>query len=319
MADSDRNELGILGTAKYIDIDLGNLNDFEITLDLDDWDKSFCNYNYLFYSNNTEYGGIIEDIKVDTKANTIKHKGYTWRGLLTQKIIEPPNGLSYLNVTGDANTIIQSLIGTTFGDLVVVDDVISGFAINYQFPRYINLLDGVNKMLSMVGAKLKLYFVNEDMKVHIQAVSIIDYSDELEYSQDQLINFNTRDYRRGINHLICLGGGELTEREVIHLYLQEDGTIGSEQFYFGLSERVTTFDYANAEDTSSLIESGINRFKELLNYTELSMSIDEIEADLGDIVGGRERVTGLSMRKPIVQKILKVTGNNISIEFKVGD
>ena len=318
VADKNRAEIGILQTS-LLDFDIGNKNDFEITMDLDYWASTSYGYGCLVYANGTEYGGIIEDMKVDTKNNTIKLKGYTWRGLLTQKIIEPPGGSAYLTVTGEANAVISGVIGVLFGDLYTVDNVASGFNVNYQFYRYTTLLDGLVNMLQGVNAKLQIRFDNTDMMVHIQAVPIIDYSDELEYSQDNQISFITRDYRCGINHLICLGSGELANREVRHLYVQEDGSIGTEQFYTGIDERVAAYDYANAEDTNDLIENGTKRLNTLINYKELSMSIEEIDAELGDIVGGRERVTGLEMKKPITEKILKINGNNKKINFKVGD
>ncbi len=87
VASDKKVELGFLNVSKKVDIDLGDTNDFEITLDLDDWSKTSYGYGCLIYASGTEYGGIIEDMKVSTSENTIKLKGYTWRGLLTQKII----------------------------------------------------------------------------------------------------------------------------------------------------------------------------------------------------------------------------------------
>ncbi|SHI42423.1 Gp37-like protein [Parasporobacterium paucivorans] len=319
IATDKKVELGYLNMSKTLDIDLGNTNDFELTLDLDDWGLNSYTYGYLLYANGTEYGGIIEDIKVNTQDNTIKLKGYTWRGLLVQKIIEPPAGIAYKTVSGDANTVMASLIGSVFDGLIIADTELSGFTVNYQFDRYTTMLAGLEKMLASVGARLNIYFDVTDMLVHLGAVAIMDYSDTLEYSQDHQIDFLTRDYRCGINHLICLGSGELTAREVVHLYLQADGTIGSLKYYSGLAERVAVFDYPNAEDMASLTEAGLDRFAELLNYQSLQMTIGEISANIGDLVGGRERITGLSMVKPIKQKILKISGNTEKIEFKVGD
>ena len=54
----------------------------------------------------------------------------------------------------------------------------------------------------------------------------MDYSDYITYSQDYNIDFTIRDYRRGINHLICAGKGQNEERIVVHLYVQKDGSIG---------------------------------------------------------------------------------------------
>lgn len=319
VADDKRMEQGFLPLSKTVDVDLGNTNDFEITLGLKDFDISTYNFGFLVYANGTEYGGIIEDIKPDTKSNNVKLKGHTWRGLLTQKIIEPPSGLPYLTVSGEANAVIESVIDGCLGDWFVVSAADSGFTVNYQFNRYVTLLDGLTDMLAEVGARLKIYYDNTDKCVHIEAVAITDLSSTLEYSQDHKLNFIARDSRMGINHLICLGSGELTARTVVNLYVQEDGTIGSTKYYTGINERVATLDYPNAETVDDLTASGINKLKELMNYQELSMTVGEIAAELGDIVGGRERITGLQMTKPITNKILRVTGNKETISFKVGD
>jgi hypothetical protein len=41
--------------------------------------------------------------------------------------------------------------------------------------------------------------------------------------------------------------------------------------------------------------------------------------DIGDIVGAKELVTGTSMQKPIVKKIVTIENNAIKITHKVGE
>lgn len=316
IADPHGIELGYLDF-KSLDLDLGVDNDFEITLDLDAWQAHQYTYGYYFYAPSTEYGGIIEDIQTDTKAHTVKLMGYTWRGLLSQQIIEPPPRSAYYRVSGDANEIISTVIDHRFGDLYRADTAASGVQITYQFDRYCTVLDGLNKMLRTVDCRLDIQWVAG--QVLLQAVPMIDHSEELEYSQDGQINFMIRDRRCGINHLICLGRGELAERTVLHLYVQEDGSIGDDQNYRGLDERVAVYDYPNAEDIRALREGGIKKLKESANYQELKMSIDDAAVALYDIVGGRDRVTGITMRQPVTQKILKIASGKETITYKVGD
>ena len=83
--------------------------------------------------------------------------------------------------------------------------------------------------------------------VRLAAVPIVDWSDQLEYGQDNRVDFTTRDNQRGINHLICLGRGELADRLVIHLYLQPDGSIVDTIYYTGVEERTAVFDFSSAE------------------------------------------------------------------------
>lgn len=44
----------------------------------------------MIYIPDTEYGGIIGDMKTITKQNAIKMTGDTWRGMLGKKIIVNP-------------------------------------------------------------------------------------------------------------------------------------------------------------------------------------------------------------------------------------
>ena len=319
VASSTRREIGYIDPFIAIDFELGGNNDFEITLNLDDWSREFYDYGHLVYRPNTEYGGIIEDMEVNTKDNTIKLRGYTWRGLLTQKIIEPPSGEPYKTVNGEANSIIRDIVSDEFGDLFVVDDIDSGITLNYRFNRYVTVLEGLERMLKIVNHRLDIKFDNIAMQVKLQAVPIIDYSDEIEYSQDYQLDFITRDYRCGINHLICLGSGELENREVIHLYMHPNGSISDTKHYTGLDERVAVFDYPNVETTEELIASGTEKLIELSNFKKLDMDIENIPAEIGDIVGGRERVTEMAMKEPITQKILRIERGIEQIQFKVGD
>lgn len=139
-----------------------------------------------------------------------------------------------------------------------------------------------------------------------------------EYSQDTKVSFSTKDVQNGINHLICLGKGELKDRQVVHLYSDEKGNISQTQTFTGLSERTSTYDYSSAETLDDLIKGGTERLKELINYKQFDMTVDETVADIGDIVGGREYTTGFLIKQQITQKILRASNDSWSVEFKVG-
>lgn len=311
-ADPNKTELGIL--ADYaLDIDIGDTNDFELSIT---GDVHPLDYDYRIYVNGTEYGGIVKEIKVDTSANKVTYCGQTWRGILSNYIIAPFSGDDYLTLSGNVSMIIGALL-----NLFRIEDMISvgycdAVVSNYQFDRYCTLLSGVTKMLKSIGYRLNISCT--DGIVTLTPTPIHDYSDELEYSQDSNINFKIDDNRGGINHLVCLGTGELKDRQVINLYLQADGTIGTTQYYTGLKEKADVYDYSSVESLEELEKGGRERFAESLNSTTLEMSIDEINVELGDIVGGRERITGIYMAQPITQKIVKVTDGKLQISYKVG-
>lgn len=305
-------ELGYLEDFE-LDLDIGDTNDFEISLKSE---NAILDCDYRIYVNGTEYGGIVKEIKVDTSANRVTYCGQTWRGILSNYIIAPFSGYDYLTLTGNVSMIISALVNMfSIGSLFSVEDC-DASVVSYQFDRYCTLLSGITKMLKSIGYRLNISCINGI--VTLSPVVIHDYSDELEYSQDSNINFKIDDNRGGVNHLICLGTGELKDRQVINLYLQADGTIGTTQYYTGLDEKADVYDYSSVESLEELEKGGRERFTELLNSTTLEMSIDEINVELGDIVGGRERITGIYMAQPITQKIVKVTDGKLQISYKVG-
>ena len=82
LTDADRLELSYLDIASYIDIDVGNTNDFEISLSREDVRRYDVKKGCCIFAPGTEFGGIIEDVQSNTEDAEITFTGYTWRGLL---------------------------------------------------------------------------------------------------------------------------------------------------------------------------------------------------------------------------------------------
>lgn len=303
-----------------IDLEIGEENDFEMRMSLDDWDKSKLDYDFRIYALGTEYGGLVEDMCVQTKSNEIIWYGYTWRGLLTQKVVEPPENEDHLILNGELNDVIRELMADRFDNLFVVPKTNTGVILkNWQVDRYITLYDAIMKFLNANGYRLQIESKKDGTDfgyVSIQAVPVKDYSDTVRYDQDCHVDFNIRDYRRGINHLVCAGEGQNEERVVLHLYVQEDGSVGKTKYYAGLLERTAVYNFSSA-DMVQLEEDGTKRLKELQNYKSIDVTVEDMELELGDIIGGREQVTGTEIKKPIVRKILKIKDGKAEVEYKV--
>ena len=268
IASPDGKEIGFWNDEKELDLDVGDTNDFEITIPLEGWNTKRLGFGTQIFIPNTEYGGLIGDIQTRTKSGTVVLTGDTWRGLLTQEIIVPPTGQDYYTASGELNTIIRSLMENRYGSLFSVPITSTGVTVqNYQFERYCTLLSGIEKLLYSSNHRI-----------------VGNYADRTEFSQDCKVHFEVRDYRRGINHLICLGKGELKNRTVLNLYVQEDGSIGQTQHYKGLDHRAAIYDYSSVEDESKLQEDGIKRLKELMDYKECEVSVDDISLEVGKIL-----------------------------------
>ena len=233
-------------------------------------------------------------------------------------MICPNSGEDYYIVSGDANAIISRLIARLgLSDLFVASSENSGLNfLNYKFDRYIDCYSGLVKMLKTKNAKLKAMF--KDKSVMLTVEPIIDYSNE-EFSSD-LINFIIEKNDAPVNHLICLGQGNLSERTVIDLYIDENGKISQNPHYVGLNEISEVYDYSNVESNDELLKSGTDKLLEYQNSDNIEITIENSEKDVGDIVGGEEVVTGLKISGEITKKIVKIRNNEApKFVYEVGN
>ena len=266
---------------------------------------------------------IIGRNKVNTEQDTISLYGRTWRGKLDKKVIRPPAGQDYRKVSGELNSVLNTLITEQFNDYFVVSQADTGVTVtNYQFERYCTLLDGITKMLKSVRHKLHIEYIQQERGqpgyVELSAVPIVDYSERIELSQDSRLNFVFDEVKNGVNHLICLGKGELQDRQVIDLYVGQSGSIGTTQYYTGVQEVAEVYENTSAE-TEELEEKGREKLQEIMNSTSFSMDVEalDMEVEIGDIIGGRDYVTGMYAAKPIAKKIYKVSGGSASLKYEI--
>ena len=67
------------------------------------------------------------------------------------------------------------------------------------------------------------------------------------------------------------------------------------------------------------MEGGIKKLQELMNVTTFEMDVGKlnINIEIGDIIGGRDYVTGLYTKKPIVKKIYRFSNEEESLEYSL--
>lgn len=315
---ANKEDVGVLLDYTF-DLAFGsNENDFECKIVQE---SHCCEEDFILYIEGTEYGGIIDDIGIDTDADEITYHGRTWHGVLNSKVLEPDSGADYLIVSGEANGVLSDLIGRMgLSDFFVASSEHSGIIISsYKMNRYITGYDGIKKMLASAGAKLNIRF-SGGFAV-LSAKPIIDYSKDEEFNKDQ-IDFKVVKKSNRLNHVICLGQGDLAEREVIHVYTDENGNISSTQVLFGLDEVSATYENVNAADSTELCQGGIDLLKEAWEADELEFdftSDDSRTYDIGDIVGATEETTGVTVTRDITKKIVQIKGNEITISYECGD
>lgn len=292
-------------------------NDFECVVNIQ---NHICKDGYFLYYENTEYGGIVDDICVDTDADSVTYKGRTWHGILNSKIIEPDAGQDYLVLNGEANQVIAGLLTRLgLGSLFKASTENSKIGIsNYQMNRYVGGYDGIRKMLQDNYAKLVIRFSRGT--VTVSAEQIVDYSKDEQFDTDQ-IDFTVEKHYRQTNHLICLGTGDLKDRQVLHLYTDAHGVIGTTKVLTGIDEVTDIYDYPNAESLEELRQGGIEKLTEAwsADKIEFDFNSDAETYDIGDIVGSVERVTGIAVAADITRKIVTIKNNSTTISYKVGD
>jgi hypothetical protein len=304
------------GVMSAYDFDLSfgvNENDYEITLGVD---EPLLEFGAFVYVEGTEYGGIVDGIKSDTNGETVTYMGRTWHGIINSKVIQPDSGADYLVVSGDANAVLADLI-TRLGlsGLFAAREGLSNVYIsNYKFPRYCKGYDGIRDMLADSNAKLKISWENQS--VQLFAEPIVDYTEDP--VDGDIASLSVEQHRQKVNHLICLGAGELAEREVIHLYVDQFGRIGDVQYYTGIDEVVETYDNPTSDD---LRADGTETLKALRDNDTAEITLPETEGivfDIGDIVGATEVRSGIKVTETVTQKIIRIKSGIITAEYNTG-
>ena len=315
VADPTGKELRNLVFDTY-DFEVGHgENDFQIEIKRGEYE--YIPKKARLYIPGTEYGGLFRRLDTNTELDKICPGGITWRGMMQKKIIQPAVGADYATDSGELNAIIKARVEAEFPNLFIGVSESTGETVNWQYERYCTMEDGFKKMLQSVGYRLQLEYSQADKAVVAQAVPIIDYSSNIEFSSDMRANYEMQQQGDGVNHLICLGKGELRDRIVRHLYIDENGNVSNTQYYFGVDEVCEIYDSGGSEE-EDLVNNGTERLKELANKDVFNMEVDpEIEVAIGDIVGGRDYLSGMNMNAPVYSKIVRYSGGIVSIDYSL--
>lgn len=326
---TEEMELGIIRDAN-ITIDTNGEKEFSLQIARCNWheDLTFTNYVYV---PETEFGGEIGEILTDTTLDYVEMKGFTWRGMLEHKVIAPEEGNDYKVVSGELHSVMKGLLEAEFEGIFIVSADDTGIILeNYQFDRYCTMLTGLNKMLKSVGYRLKLTRKREKGiagYVLVETVPVVDYSSQIELSKDCRLNYTMDDIRNGVNHLIVTGKGELQERNVFHLYMHPDGSVSDVPYYTGKKEIARVYENTSSE-TEELPALAEEELRKLGNRKIFKMDVAKLGLDvgIGDIVGGRDYLTGLYAAKPVEnityslineveEKIYKLEGEDNDEEY----
>lgn len=295
-----------------LDMAQGDENDFELT-----YDGEIQNNSFVFVPG-TSYGGIVDGVSIDADASSFmrKYYGRTWEGILQTSIIQPPSGQDYYIVSGDLYAVLRRIIerqGLAYA--FEIPNGSYGLTVAYQFERYTNAYAGICKMLESVGLVPRF---SKD-----EGLCVISVERPRTFEND---GFD--DYRfeisitdiRATNHLICLGGGELRNRLVRHLYMDANGNISTNQTQFGINEVQDVYDYPSAETEQDLIDGGkdvlADRYAQSKNC---AVNVAEgYEYKIGDVVTSISANAGYQVTASITKTILTMDEVSAQVAYEVG-
>ena len=287
-------------------------NDFELKMELPD-DKSGLLWSeneivsMIFYEG-TEYGGIISGSTIDLEEKTVTYKGRTWRGTLSEYIIEPPAGQDYLTVTGNLADILNSL---PISPYMYFADTEYAITASYSFNRYIPTFEGATDLLTFRDSELRLAISFEQLEGAYTGLATVtitptrDLTDLIEISQDYNDHVKLKITKDSTTprELICLGAGELAQRQVIHLYADDDWNISTTPITD--AHPVEVYEYSGSGD---LLADGVKKFKEyIFNYEQIDVDIEDLDVRLGDIIAAKDNLTGEMVTAEITTIVYKCT------------
>lgn len=326
--DSSRNNTAMLPLSGYIDIDIGGDNDFKVSIDFSEYDKDSMKQGGFIYCVGTEFGGLLNSFESDTSNNEVSFSGKSFRGMLDERYTEPPSGSDYLTVVGELNTVIKSICGANpFGGLFKVSTINTGVSVSdFKVGRYYSWLEAINQILKSKDYRINLEVKEDDnggivtFYVEISAVPIIDYSDEIENSQDGLIDFSISKKPSILySHMILLGKGELKDRLVVKAKIDGDSLVEVTTIPDSINTRVYLYESSGTETKDVLLEEGTKKISEIIEKDSQKITLsDNMNVWLGDIVGGRDYITGTTISEPITKIIYKYKYGEESLSYTIG-
>lgn len=308
----DRREVGSL---KFIslDMDLNKSKDFEIIVPLEE--ERQIELNYFIGKDKSELGGRITGIEILTTERIIRYTGETYRGTLSKKVIKPAGDYTYINGN------IADYFSVLFFKEGLIDyiEVITTLSVNnLKLPRYCTVLEALELVAKTTRKRLTIKYSSIKNKAVISFEDIQDFSNSIEINQNNSLHLNIRKNIGGVNHLICLGQGELSNRTVVDLYLDENGNITKTKHFTGIDEVAEVYENNTVEEIE-LEEKGRERLQELLEKETVSMEVERLvfEGEIGDRITARDNYMNYMISKNITNKIIKISGGSTSIEYSV--
>lgn len=281
---------------------------FEVQLPSED---NFLEIGSYLYIPNTDIGGRVDALKVDTASKTIYASGRTWRGLLATKLFETSTQVN----TNASMFFSEKILSPYAHNMGAIFSVVTNTEMpssNVTIPAYEDLYTAMVRCAVAVNHKINIKYDEVRSRAVISFVPIADYTSANAITSD-MFEFKASSGAPRVNHAIGVSGSMK-----VHRYLQANGSVSNTMFYTGIDEIMRVFEIPSVANTTELT----TKTDEALLSAQISDSMEvtalNLNADLGDKFTAEDIQTGISMTQYVTHKITKINHDIIQYQYEVG-
>lgn len=266
------------------------------------------------YADGTEMGGRVErfELKTGRSSSELHWTGSTWSGVLAKRLLWPDAGQDYLMLAGDANAVLRQAVARLgLGSFFSVPEGDAGVAVSYRCSR--DTPDAwTNLRLALRSAGLRLDAKWVDGVCRLQAAKVTDWRGRVD---SDLVDFDLSSDLLVTNHLKAAGKGDLASRQVVDVYADSKGNVGTSKAMAGVFELEEYYD-ANNSEGDDLRDQAVSRLKDMQAEGGVKVTVGEgVEFGLGDVVEARHYSPNVTVSVEISSRVTTATGAGVAVTY----
>lgn len=298
-------------------------NDFEIILSET---SGVPEVGALVYGEDGDVGGIVRGYESEYETGVLRVRGDTWAGVLDCFTLCPPSGAAYYSVSGSMRSCVSSLLSRLgVGWLFTVSSASSTRQVSHTFKgarsstqseagRFMGGWAALWQLAADNGMKVRMRYDAALRKVSVTVMPRKDWTDA--ESIDAGLAQVKVSTSSPVNHLVCLGEGELEQRTVLHLYADERGNVSTHQTLTGADEISATYDYASSDDLAADGAKKLREEWEASQEVKVGTSGEGAAFEVGDLIGGTDAKTGIYAEAVVTKKVVRIDGAEVTTTYE---
>lgn len=269
---------------------------------------------WRFFADGSEIGGRVEgfELKAGRDSTELHWVGSPWTGVLSKRLLWPDPGQDYLTLSGDANEVLRQVVRRLeLGSLFSVPDGSAGAQVSHRCSRdEPDAWTNLRQAMRSAGMRLDARWVGGSCE--LRAVRVADWRGRVD---SDLVSFDLTSSLLVTNHLKAAGKGELAGREVVDVYADNRGNVGTSRAMSGVFELEEYYD-ANNSEGDDLRKQATDRLKDRQGEGGVKVTVDEgVEFGLGDMVEARHYSPNVTVGVEISSKVISATGAGASVTY----